>query len=290
MKHPRDAFPRNQHWFMLRTEQQLENFNQEPWVEVRPRTFLAGKIPLELDLATIRALCLEDVFAGQTDFTDIPGSLHLFPGLEYLSLPKKYVPQLQPGDIPESVRVLEIIGEGPATFPGVVSLPQIEQLAGLPTALKFTKYTFPRLRHLTLRLDRQRGMLSVIADMDQLETLGISPNRDGAVFEAVEKLKLVALYLGSGAIQTLDGIERLQSLRTVRLTNMDKLTNIEGLARLSNLTEITISWCANLVDYEALLEIPTLEYLEIFGCKKFDSRSYGPRLQSLSLKTLRHPR
>lgn len=274
---------------MLRTVQQLEHFNQEPWIAGQAHAFLAEKIPPDINFRAVKALCLEDVFYRETNFTDIPESLHLFSNLEYLRLPKKYIPQLRQGDIPDSVRVLEIIGEGTVTFPGKLAFPQVERLAGIPTALKFTRYNFPHLRHLTLRLDSRRTMLPVLAQLDRLETLGISPNHDGAVFEALAGTHLTVLALGSGQIRTLDGLERLQSLVAVRVTNMDKLENIESLVKLPGLAEVEISWCANLSNYEALLALPALEHLSIFGCKKFDPNKYEAKLKSLPLKTLSYP-
>ncbi len=280
---------RHQHWFMLRTRQQLEHFNEVPWISKQSRAFLADKVPSNINYTAVKALCIEDAFAHETDFIDIPPSIHLFPSLEYLRLPKKYVPHLQQGEIPASVRVLEIMGKGTVTFLDKLSFPQIEWLKGLPTALKFAKDTFPHLRHLTLRLDSHRTMLPVLAELDQLETLGIGPNHDGAVFAAIGEDRLTTLALGSGKIQTLDGIERLQSLVAVSLTNMDKLENIDGLARLSKLSEVNITWCANLSNYDPLLRISTLQHVEIFSCKKFDMLNYGPKLQSLPLKTMRMP-
>jgi hypothetical protein len=283
------TFPRDQHFFMLRSEQQLAHFSQQPWVSLRRRAFLADAVPAHIAPTAVKALCIEDVFAHETDAVDIPSSLHRFPRLAYLRLPKKYVSSLRQGDIPSSVQVLEIIDTGAATFPAHISLPQVRQLAGIPTVLKFTPHTFPQLRHLVLRLDRQRTMLARLADFDSLETLAMTPNHDNAVFAAVSPARLTALTLGGGSLKTLNGIERLQQLVSVGLSGMNSLETIEALLKLPKLAEVSIAYCANLAQYDALLQIATLERLTIFGCKRFERNLYRPRLEELHLKMLSLP-
>lgn len=271
---------------MLRSDRQLAHFGEEPWISLQARAFHADIVPASINPSAVIALCLEDVFGYETDYVDIPPSLDHFPNLAYLRLPKKYIPALRPGDIPNSVRVLEVIDPGSATFPANIRLPGVKQLEGIPTALKFTSNNFPHLRHLTLRFDRQRTMLPRLAKFDSLESLAISPNHDGAIFAALSPTCLTALVVGGGALQRLDGIERLQNLVQVGVNRMDKLESIEALARLPIVQEITIQYCAILAHYDALLHIPALEELAIIGCKRFDSAQYRSLFEALDLKKL----
>jgi hypothetical protein len=280
---------RNQHWFMLRSERQLEQFAQEPWAAFRARAFLADRIPSDVDLDSVKALCIEDQFHLETQCADVPACVHWFRSLEYLRLPKKYIPQLRQDSIPDSVRVLETVGDGLARFPEGISVPNVVRLVGGYVALQFTPKTFPRLKHLDLRLDSRRTMLAVLSELSQLQTLSIGPNRDGEVFGAVGAKALAVLNLAGGAIETLAGIERLRSLRAVGLRSLDKLKDISSLARLPKLQDVMITWCARLAAFDPLLQLASLEYLDIFGCKSFRSEEYALALAERNLKGLSLP-
>jgi hypothetical protein len=280
---------RKQHWFMLRTERQLEQFGQEPWAALRARAFLADRIPPDIDPGSVKALCIEDHFHLDTQCADVPASVHRFRSLEFLRLPKRYIPQLRQDSIPDTVRVLDTIGDGPATFPEGITLPNVVRLIGGNAALKFTPKTFPCLSHLELRLDGKRTMLGVLRDLSQLQTLSIGPNRDTEIFGAVGAKALTVLNLAGGAIETLAGIERLRSLRAVGLRSLDKLKDIGALARLPKLKGVMITWCAKLSAFDPLLQLASLEYLDIFGCKGFRAEEYGPALADKNLRELRLP-
>lgn len=274
---------------MLRTERQLDPFRQEPWTAFRARAFLADRIPRDIDPGSVKALCIEDEFHRDGRFDDVPDCVHRFRALEYLRVPKSYVAHLRQDSIPDTVRVLETIGDGPAAFPEGISLPQVVRLVSGNAALKFTANTFPRLRHLDLRLDGKRTMLPVLRELSHLQTLGIGPNKDAQIFGAIGAQGLATLNLAGGALTTLAGIERLRFLSAVGLRSLDKLTDIEALTRLPRLKDVVLTWCAGLSAFDPLLRLAALEYLDIFGCKRFRSEEYRAALAGRNLRELNLP-
>jgi hypothetical protein len=275
---------------MLRTRRQLEAVTQTTSHGLHNRCFLAPEIPPTIDRARVKGLCIEgDGGFEESRFTDIPDTVHSFPHLEYLRLPKRYVPELRPQAFPSRVRVLEIVGDGAIGFPEEITFPHVQRLTTDRVALRFGPQTFPRLKHLQFLLDSRRSMLAVLPELKLLQTLSIGPNRDGEIFRAVGASALRALNLAGGTMRALGGIERLESLTAIGLRSLDKLEDIDALTQLPKLNDVMITWCAKLSDYRPLLRLSALDYLDVFGCKNFDVAHYGPKLQTLRLKGLSLP-
>ena len=279
---------RDQHWYMLRTEHQLEQFTEQR-AESQARAFLEDRIPKRIDPGSVKALCVEDHFHVGTRYKDVPNCIHRFRSLEYLRIPTRYVPHLREDSIPSSVRVLETIGDCPATFPEGISLPNVVRLEAPTAPLKFTAVTFPNLRHLELRFDGKRSMFPVLRDLSRLHSLSIGPNRDPEIFEAVGAKALAVLNLAGGAIDSLAGIERLRSLSAVGLRSLDKLKDISALPKLPKLKDVMITWCGKLSAFDPLLRLAALKYLDIFGCKSFRLDKYQAALAGRNLRKLSLP-
>jgi hypothetical protein len=77
----------------------------------------------------------------------------------------------------------------------------------------------------------------------------------------------VVVALWGGTLPSLSGIEGLRSLTDVRVVRLTKLGDIRALQKLLQLREVSMLDCPQLKTAGALVKIPKLEALTLWGCR-----------------------
>ncbi len=177
------------------------------------------------------------------------------------------VTALSDGDLPASLEELRILQEygRVLTWPDVL-LPRLTSLF-VSDVFRFDASAFPRLRSISMTPDRTLATLreALRLPLDELNMLKVS--MDERIFEIVAARPLRRLGLLSGATLTsLDGIEALPELDSLRLKNLRSLSDVSALRDLPALTQLDIQYCRRIQDIAVLGTMTTLRRLTLVGC------------------------
>ncbi len=178
------------------------------------------------------------------------------------------VSEIRAGDLPESLEELRILDEygRVLTWPDDVVLPRLRTLF-VSDVFRFDVSAFPRLRSVSLKPDRMQANVreALRLPLDELNVLNVS--LDERIFEIVSARPLRGLGLLSGTkLASLEGIEALPTLESLRLKNLRALSDISALAKLPTLTRLDIQYCRRVRGIEVLAELTSLERLTLVGC------------------------
>ncbi|WP_230792962.1 hypothetical protein [Rhodococcus rhodochrous] len=177
------------------------------------------------------------------------------------------VGEIRAGDLPESLEELRLLDEhgGVLTWPEVV-LPRLTTLF-VSDVFRFDGSAFPRLRSASLKPDRTQTNLreALRLPLEELNVLNVS--LDERIFEIVSARPLRQLGLLSGTkLASLDGIQALPALESLRLKNLRALADISALRELPELTRLDIQYCRRIHGIDVLAELTSLERLTLVGC------------------------
>lgn len=177
------------------------------------------------------------------------------------------VSEIRDGDLPESLEELRLFDEHGRvlTWPKVV-LPRLTTLF-VSDVFRFDVSEFPRLRSVSLKPDRTQANLreALRLPLDELNVLNVS--LDERIFQIVSARPLRRLGLLSGTkLASLDGIQALPTLESLRLKNLRALCDISALRDLPELTQLDIQYCRKIQGIEVLGELTSLEQLTLVGC------------------------
>ena len=161
----------------------------------------------------------------------------------------------------EELRVLDDYGRV-LTWPDVV-LPRLTTLY-VSDVFRFDVSAFPRLRSLSLKPDRAQAKIREALRLP-LDELNVS--LDERIFEIASVRQLRHLGLLSGTkLASLDGIQALPTLESLRLKNLRALSDISALRELPELTRLDIQYCRKIRGIEVLAELTSLERVTLVGC------------------------
>ncbi|WP_243228419.1 leucine-rich repeat domain-containing protein [Microbacterium sp. CIAB417] len=177
------------------------------------------------------------------------------------------VSDLQTGDLPESLEELRILDEygRVVTWPDV-QLPRLKTLF-VSDVFRFNASAFPQLHSLSLKPDRAQTNLrqALRLPIDELNVLNVS--LDESIFEIISDRPLRLLGLLSGTkLTSLEGIQALPALESLRLKNLRALSDISALRDLPNLTQLDIQYCRRIRGIGVLADLTSLERLTLVGC------------------------
>lgn len=86
------AYPgsdREQHWFIVRTQEQFDQLQQPPWDSFRSRVLFADRLPPGHQHPDIQAITLEDHLAPDpAQPRQLPAGFHQWPQVSYLRIPQ----------------------------------------------------------------------------------------------------------------------------------------------------------------------------------------------------------
>ncbi len=166
--------------------------------------------------------------------------------------------------VPPSVTTLGVFTGGSATtWPPGVMLPLVTGLRA-DGPLMLTRDALPNVRAVVIKPARNSQNLDEIVAVPSLRELHLITVPAG-VFERIGHLPLTGLGLLGGGLTTLDGIEALDGLTSLRLHNLRSLRFLAALAG-SGVETLQIRYCDAVTDFGTLAELPRLRHLQLVGC------------------------
>lgn len=164
----------------------------------------------------------------------------------------------------------------------------------------------PNLKYLGIGLSIKQLNTIDLSNQEKLETLAIQWRKKIIGFEnctrltsltlvefkeknlqKIECLKnLVELHIKTGAIESLQGVDKLENLQNLNIGNCKKLQSIKTINHLQKLKELHLDACPNINDYDEVTDLPTLETLTLIDCGKVQSLKFIEHYQSLSKLSL----
>ena len=164
----------------------------------------------------------------------------------------------------------------------------------------------PNLKYLGIGLSIKQLNTIDLSNQEKLETLAIQWRKKIIGFEnctrltsltlvefkeknlqKIESLKsLVELRIKTGAIESLQGVDKLGNLQNLNIGNCKKLQSIKTINHLQKLKELHLDACPNINDYDEVTDLPDLETLSLIDCGKVQSLKFIEHYQSLSKLSL----
>jgi hypothetical protein len=248
-----------------------------------------GKTPPKVNVSAIKSLRIFP--PAERALNSLPEGIKNLTNLEKLQLgptiDKGMVQTIRHENMPPNIRSLSIYGNGdPVTWPKETILPQVREFR-TDFCMKFAKDNFPNLKILANKLDTKSSFLDVLddyQDLNEIEFFSIPSNK---VFSRLIKFPLRALGVLGGKLTSLDGVEDLKGLTSLRLNNLRHLKKISAIRFLGNLTELRILWCQHIQDIESILELKRLQKLQLFACRNIGFKNIEPQLRSRGLIELK---
>lgn len=178
------------------------------------------------------------------------------------------VAELREGDLPDALEELRVLSEQGRVlaWPDGLVLPRLTSLF-VSDVLRFDAAAFPRLRRLSVTPDRILANVreGLQLPLDELNLLRLP--LDEQVFDLASTRPLRHLGLLSGTkLSSLDGIQSLGGLESLRLKNLRALSDISALRELPDLKRLDIQYCRRLGGIDVLGDLPALARLTLVGC------------------------
>ena len=251
----------DEHWFLYDppTLRRAKQFAPHQAAKSLP----AKSIPSTVSREAVRFLTIR---MDHPERYKLPPWISTLPHLAYLQLPTSFVKTLQVGDLPASLEVLELDGEGKAAFDERIRLPTLRWFLGGGIVVKFREASFPSLYYLTLQLDKHRLMLPEVVAARNLRGLGISNVDSCEVFGELAGSSIEFLGLAGGKIDSLRGIEKLQDLTNLTLVGLKHVSDLTPLLRLPMLREVELFACTRIQNPTIFAQMPQLRKLHIKDC------------------------
>ncbi|MDZ5614608.1 leucine-rich repeat domain-containing protein [Achromobacter xylosoxidans] len=208
----------------------------------------------------------------------LPDLISRFPSLTHLSIgpgniQASVVKNLRAEMLPASLRHLSIFDCPGAYTWSAGPMPQLESLE-VNVPMRFKAEDFPALKSLSMLPDKAGKLLDQALRLPLQELNLFNVPFDESLFGRIAALPLVSLGLMAGrTLKTLDGIEQLSGLRSLRLKNQQALEAIRSVSALPMLQSIDIQYCKQIADISIIGELDALQKKTLIACGKFKSTS-----------------
>ena len=198
----------------------------------------------------------------------IPRLIHSSNNLEYFDTPATPLPQIYDVNNLTKLKVL-VVSYGNITFSRDIILPKL-RLISSGHSVMFDTQSFPMLEAVRCRYSDK--IIPVLKKIETLSSVAFQTPKDDAIHKLIPFTNLKTLYINSGKIETIEGIETLHNLEKVSLMNLRRLTDLRALTMLGKLQELQIGYCNDITDWSFLLSLNNLKYLNM----PYAKRTYRP--------------
>lgn len=239
---------------------QIDETVKDQWLvkSLGPRIKLIScdcNLPLD-----IRSLVIPQ---DQTNLT--PSIIKKTQSIEYLSAPSRLIKKIYNESSIKELRAL-IINSGNFKAPDDFILNKLELISS-SNLIRFKQWNFPNLRSIRCKCDD--FIIDVINSLQSITCIAFSSVKNNFFDKIINITELETLYINSGTISNIDNIGYLRNLRKLSLINLNKITDLNPILCLDKLTELQIGYCNHIKDWDFLLDLPHLSYLNIpFSSKK----------------------
>lgn len=254
----------------------------------------------DLEIEKIKLLFVEATKA-QLKKAELPPFVSGLDKLENTAFDLSFLRNLKPDSLPDSLRsltltrnldyedILDELVDDPVEWNKEIILKNLEAIKLIADDEKtsvietISKEVFPSLKFLAFDVSEE-SELDVFQDFSALTDVELLYIKDYDVFSKLEHLPLISLDLGGTNNKfDLSGIERIKSLKFVRLNSVRSEIDCRIFKNLPELKELIILNSKKIVNVEALLECTNLVSIEFLDCndpfkkgiaEKFKSKNY----------------
>ncbi len=232
---------------------------------------------------------------------ELPPFVQSLKSLENIVLDISFLKNLEKDELPKSLRsitltrnlrypdILDELAENPVRWKKDIILENLSALKIIADDEKtgiihsISKENFPVLKFLGFDVS-EKAELSVFEKFSAISDIEILYLKDYDIFRRIEHLPLISLDLGGTNNKfDLSGIEKLKSLKFVRLNSVRSEIDCRIFKNLPDLKELIVLNSKKITNIEALLECSNLVSLDFLDCgnpfkkgiaDKFDESAY----------------
>lgn len=253
-----------------------------------------------LEIEKVKLLFVEATKA-QLKKAELPPFVEDLENLENVAFDLSFLRNLKPDSLSASLRsltltrnldyedILDELVDDPVEWSEEIILKNLEAIKLIADDEKtgvietISKDVFPSLKFLAFDVSEE-AELDVFQKFSALTDVELLYIKDYDVFSKLEHLPLISLDLGGTNNKfDLSGIEKIKSLKFVRLNSVRSEIDCRIFKNLPELKELVILNSKKIVNIEALLECPNLVSVEFLNCndpfnkgiaEKFKSKNY----------------
>lgn len=220
----------------------------------------------------------------EIDEPRLPPYLSELKRVSRLTMPVSLLPSLQSDTLP-NMRFLSLMFRGytvdytdggkrvprwpeDLVLPGLLALTALDYDAKFPD-LHVQATNVPNLRYLRCGTDRRGKVLETIAELASVRHLVLQNVKNHGALFAAAPVGLEYLHINTTGRQfSIADIPRLTSLRSLALWNATCEIDCRILAELPRLEELSLNGSRKLTHVAALLECPSLRWLDVVACNR----------------------
>lgn len=143
--------------------------------------------------------------------------------------------------------------------------PQLTHLCG--GKLRFSRESFPKLAHLQAVCDKP--LMDELKKIKCLDVLNFTKCNEAQILDLVQHKELKFLGIRSGTYTNLSELCELNTLNGLWVQEIRGELDMSKLIK-SSIKELTIGYCNNLTNLEAIICSGNLDAINVFGCKNLD--------------------
>jgi hypothetical protein len=266
--------PKLRHVLLMKVGKGYESPAREGW-----QKHIAGwnELPTDVEPESIEWLILDGDLRGLPTPVE---AMRRLPNLKQLGTERELL-GFAPSDLPNLEELL-VLGDPKVQLPRG-PWPKLRWLMvndGQASIEDATEY--PALEELEIRTTGAKKVFAEIAKLPKLRKLAIGPVKNADALSALEPLAFGALRelsLSRGGIDSLEAVTRFSKLTGFGAVNCHSFTDLGPLANMVALEEVWFNFCAGIKKASALLELPNLKRVRLWGC-----RENGPELKRVCAK------
>lgn len=159
---------------------------------------------------------------------------------------------------------------------GIYNLKSLVSFGATQEKLDIDLAHFPQLEALFIKYSEKIINLNALTNLKHLSIWSLK-QKDCFFFEQIKHLE--ELFIIQSEIRSIKGLEKLDKLRILELSNNNKLNDISILNQIENIEKVSIKKCKLLSDLNTLAENKSIKFLY---SEKIDELNFIPSMKSLN--------